>query len=139
MSARETSTSLDPIHLIDPKGLEALVIGDDLSGKSCAGPGELAFAAGLTLSPLLIPLLVEDGVVTLLVLSGKYGLNTVKQGAKASYQALFGRGGLLNSNRYLRIGVGRGPGGRKVFRISGNVVSKVTRSGHIDLKDLGPL
>jgi len=51
---------------------------------------------------------------------------------------LFGKGGKLNSNRYLRIGIGRGPGGRKVFRISGKLIPKSINKGHIDLKDLGP-
>lgn len=48
----------------------------------------------------------------------------------------FERGGWLNSNRYLRIGMGRN-GGDSVFRITGDWVP--TESGHIDLWNFGPL
>jgi hypothetical protein len=58
-------------------------------------------------------------------------------GVVGSGKYLFGKGGTLNSNRYLRIGVGRGVGGRKVFRISGKLIPKNINNGHIDLKDLG--
>ena len=46
----------------------------------------------------------------------------------------FGRGGWLNSNQYLRIGVGKHKGD-KIFRISGDWVK--TETGHIDLFRLG--
>ncbi|MEK2647173.1 RHS repeat domain-containing protein [Bdellovibrio sp. BCCA] len=52
---------------------------------------------------------------------------------------------LANSNRYLRIGLGRN-GGNKVFRASGQVIEWLERkgvpgikNGHIDFLDLGPL
>lgn len=57
--------------------------------------------------------------------------------AGAAY-ALFRPGGLLNSNRYLRVGIGR-HGGNEVVRISGNWVKLFKESGHIDLWTRGPL
>ena len=53
-----------------------------------------------------------------------------------SYTPLFRPGGLVNSNRYLRIGEGRN-GGRKSFRAAGDIVEKLTGKRHIDFKDLG--
>ncbi len=58
--------------------------------------------------------------------------------------SLFGKGGLLNSNRYLRVGFSR-DGGTRVFRIAGDFVKKYvpkflkTDEGHIILKSLGQL
>ncbi|WP_422025256.1 RHS repeat domain-containing protein [Pyruvatibacter mobilis] len=50
----------------------------------------------------------------------------------------FGKGGFLNSNRYIRIGIGR-KGGSQSFRVSGKILDKITgRPGsHLDLRDLG--
>jgi len=45
---------------------------------------------------------------------------------------------LIQSNRYLRIGVGR-HNGRRVFRAAGKLVQKIKKDGHIDFWDLGPL
>jgi RHS repeat-associated protein len=53
-------------------------------------------------------------------------------------RVLFGKGGLVNSNRYLRIGFGR-YGGVRVFRIGGRWVSRVTGRSHVDLWRGGPL
>ncbi len=57
--------------------------------------------------------------------------------ARSSYRPLFARGGLLNSNRYLRLGEGRF-GGRKTFRAAGDVVKRITGRDHVDFRDLGP-
>jgi len=51
---------------------------------------------------------------------------------------LFGKGGLLNRGRFLRVGWGR-KGGRRVFRIAGRLISKLFGKGHIDFWDGGPL
>jgi hypothetical protein len=53
-------------------------------------------------------------------------------------QRLFGGGGLLNSNRYLRVGFGR-DGGRRVFRIAGVWIGKIKKDPHIVIKDCGTL
>ncbi len=45
---------------------------------------------------------------------------------------------LMQSNRYLRIGVGR-HNGRRVFRAAGKLVQKIKKDGHIDFWDMGPL
>lgn len=51
---------------------------------------------------------------------------------------VFGRGGLLNANRYLRIGIGR-HGGDKVFRVAGRVIEFFKPdSPHINLWRIGP-
>lgn len=55
--------------------------------------------------------------------------------AAGAYE-MFRPGGILNSNRYLRVGVGR-HGGDKVFRISGKWVKMVKENGHIDLWTMG--
>jgi RHS repeat-associated protein len=47
-------------------------------------------------------------------------------------------GGVINNNRYLRIGPGR-KGGEKVFRIGGKWLKEVTGKPHLDLWRLGPL
>jgi RHS repeat-associated protein len=51
---------------------------------------------------------------------------------------ILGRYGLINQNRYLRIGVSRF-GGRKVYRAAGRLIEKITKDGHIIFRDLGPL
>jgi len=51
---------------------------------------------------------------------------------------LFERGGLLNSNRYIRIGYGR-KGGSRVFRVSGQLFEKLTGIAHWDIWRGGPL
>ncbi len=57
---------------------------------------------------------------------------------KATPGALFGKGGLVNSNEYLRIGVGR-KGGERVFRIAGKWLERFTGKAHIDLWKGGSL
>jgi RHS repeat-associated protein len=57
---------------------------------------------------------------------------------RAAVRGLVGKGGLLNSNRYLRLGFGR-HGGTRVFRIGGQWVKSVTGRAHIDLWKGGPL
>ena len=57
---------------------------------------------------------------------------------RAGVRRLFGRGGLLNSNRYLRIGFGR-KGGLRVFRIGGQWVERISGNPHFDLWTGGPL
>ncbi len=55
-------------------------------------------------------------------------------------QALFGKGGVLNSGSDLRIGVSRGKdGGRFVFRAAGDLVQKAAGTSKIDLVDLGKI
>lgn len=67
------------------------------------------------------------------------GVGTRTTGAGAALtKRLFGKGGLLNSNRFLRIGFGR-KGGQRVFRVAGRVVQKLTGRSHIDLGGGGPL
>ncbi len=50
----------------------------------------------------------------------------------------FAPGGWTNSNRYLRIGLGR-KGGDQVFRMAGQWVQRATGQAHIDILNLGPL
>lgn len=45
---------------------------------------------------------------------------------------------LIQSNRYLRIGIGR-HNGRRVFRAAGKLVQKIKKDGHFDFWDMGPL
>jgi hypothetical protein len=52
------------------------------------------------------------------------------------FRFFFGRAGILNSNQYLRIGLGR-DGGNLVFRASGSIVERITESGHIVFKTFG--
>lgn len=55
-------------------------------------------------------------------------------------QALFGKGGVLNSGSEFRIGVSRAnDGGRFAFRAAGNVVEKAAGTSKIDLVDLGKI
>jgi uncharacterized protein RhaS with RHS repeats len=69
-------------------------------------------------------------------------INCGRSGTRSLGKVLFGKGGLLNSNRYLRIGYGR-IGGHWTFRISGDLVKRLPRflqeRGHIILKDLGKI
>ncbi|MEM7051491.1 MAG: RHS repeat-associated core domain-containing protein, partial [Acidobacteriota bacterium] len=58
--------------------------------------------------------------------------------ARSSRMSLFGKTGLLNHNRYLRIGYGR-RGGERVFRIGGSWVHKVTGRSKVDLWTIGRL
>jgi hypothetical protein len=53
-------------------------------------------------------------------------------GVAALGRKLIGKGGLLNSNRYLRVGLGRN-GGLKVLRVAGSTVQRLTGKAHIDL------
>lgn len=76
--------------------------------------------------------------------SGRAVCEAGAEGAQAAATKAFGKGGLLNSNRYFRIGVG-GHGGRRVFRAAGEVVQWLERrgvpgieNGHIDFYDFGP-
>ena len=71
-------------------------------------------------------------------LAGAHGLQTLGKQLPKVGQKLFGGGGLLNSNRYLRIGFSR-DGGRKVFRVAGDWVGKFKKDPHIVIKDCGPL
>jgi hypothetical protein len=56
--------------------------------------------------------------------------------ATRGFRFFFGRGGILNSNQYLRVGLGR-DAGNLVFRASGRVVERITESGHIIFKTFG--
>ena len=67
----------------------------------------------------------------------RYGSGNLERLSTSAYSGLFGRGGFLNSNRYLRIGEGRFEG-RRVFRLSGKIIERFKPSGHIDIRDIGP-
>ncbi len=55
-------------------------------------------------------------------------------------QALFGKGGALNSGQSFRLGVSRAEdGGRFVFRAAGDLVEKLAGTNKIDLIDLGKI
>lgn len=55
-------------------------------------------------------------------------------------QALFGKGGVLNSGQTLRMGVSRAKdGGRFVLRVAGTFVERVAGTKKIDLIDLGKI
>jgi hypothetical protein len=77
-------------------------------------------------SVVAVPVVVVEGSVR--------GATSV--GAKVSY-ALFGKGGILNSNRYLRIGFST-KFGQKVFRVAGDWL-KLIRTNHIDIGKFGPM
>ncbi|MFO1511506.1 MAG: hypothetical protein U1F83_01100 [Verrucomicrobiota bacterium] len=66
------------------------------------------------------------------------GEGAAAKGIPSLGRKLFGGGGWLNSNRYLRIGFSR-DGGRKVFRIAGDWIGKIKKDPHITIKDCGPL
>jgi hypothetical protein len=51
---------------------------------------------------------------------------------------IFGKGTWMNSGQYLRVGFGR-IGGRRVFRIGGEWVKRVTGRSHLDIWKGGPL
>jgi hypothetical protein len=59
-------------------------------------------------------------------------------GALGPKGRIFGKGGWLNANRYLRVGWSRF-GGRLVFRVAGKVVEWFAESGHWDIFKGGPL
>jgi hypothetical protein len=69
--------------------------------------------------------------------SGTIGGKIAGAGPLSPGGPLFRPGGLLNTNRYLRIGVGRHEG-RAWFRLSGNVIKPFNPHGHWRIKDLGP-
>jgi len=70
--------------------------------------------------------------------AGEAAANGSRAAGRAGVRQLFGRGGLLNSNRYLRIGFGR-KGGLRVFRLGGQWVERITGNPHFDLWTGGPL
>ncbi|MDD5131031.1 MAG: hypothetical protein PHH44_00020 [bacterium] len=63
---------------------------------------------------------------------------TTSQWLQIQSGTLFGKGGLLNSGEYFRIGIGR-KYGDSVFRIGGKVVKVLTGKEHIDLWKRGSL
>jgi RHS repeat-associated protein len=131
----------DPINLTDPMGENPWL-------AACAGGA--AFNAGADLLAGRKPTLQSLGSGCA---GGLAGLGLAK-GVGAAGAALgraggiagvagkaanraFGKGGFLNSNRYLRVGYGRN-GGDKVFRISGEWLKYIGQH-HIDLWTIGPL
>jgi hypothetical protein len=83
--------------------------------------------------------MLGEQVLTVLTLGESQAIaQSSKQATDAAFKYAFGKGGLLNSNRYLRLGVGR-KGGEKVFRASGQWINKISKSGHIDLFKMGKL
>jgi hypothetical protein len=83
----------------------------------------------------------ETYLQTTVTLAGAYGASSVLsgRGLVPRYKSFFGRGGLFNSNRFLRVGVGRW-GGEEWIRVSGKVVEKVTfgRKAHWNWWKRGP-
>ncbi|MGP0567182.1 MULTISPECIES: hypothetical protein [unclassified Nitrospina] len=112
-------TSNDPINFIDPDG-ESRIAVTVIRILNRIGPPIERFVRR-------IPILVKQG-------GEKINAFICKTSNK-----FFGKGGLLNSNRYLRIGFSK-KGGRKVFRIGGDILKNLgIKKGKIDLIDLGPL
>lgn len=121
----------DPMSYIDPQGTFAL-------------PIFLGIAAGVFYATDLdTPGAAQDelfGVPAATIgaavggKSGKAMFEAGADGAQAAATKAFGKGGLLNSNRYLRIGIGR-KGSDKVFRITGDWLG----GRHYDLWNFGPL
>lgn len=66
------------------------------------------------------------------------GAAAVKTFSPKLSKKLFGKGGVLNSNRHFRIGFSR-KGGNRVFRVGGNLVQKITGKKSIDLFTTGKL
>jgi RHS repeat-associated protein len=78
---------------------------------------------------------------TVCAIGGTAAAMIVAGGARmlADEAVTMGRGVVqwLNTGRYLRVGIG-GKGGRRVFRIAGEVVGWFKKNPHIDLWDFGP-
>ncbi len=111
------------------------------SGDACDGPRyscELLEEAGRALEDPLYKTIYEAQERTAELVLGAE-IATSKAALKVSTK-LFGRnrGGLLNSNRYFRIGFSAYKG-RRIFRIGGKFVEEVTGKPKITLWDAGPL
>lgn len=120
----------DPVNFIDPKGTFALPLFWGIAaGVFYATDLETPDAANDELYG--VPLAVAGGAASG---SSKAICEAGADGAKYAGTKAFGRGGLLNSNRYLRIGISR-KGGDKVFRITGDWLG----GRHYDLWNFGPL
>jgi len=121
----------DPVNFIDPDGTVPipLIIGV-LAGVFYATDLDTPGAAGDEM--VGVPLSVIGGKAG--ANGGKVACEAAEGTGKAAALKTFGKGGLLNSNRYLRIGISRS-GGDKVFRITGDWLG----GKHIDLWNFGPL
>jgi hypothetical protein len=114
----------------------AATLGRDLTGISYAITGTALATAQVAMGAS-----ISAGVGSSV---GNVGVPLAAEGTGAAaaertvFARIFGKGGLLNSNRYLRIGVGR-KGGESVFRIGGEWIERLTGQKHIDLWSRGPL
>jgi RHS repeat-associated protein len=137
--------SANPVDSIDPSGLytvdEFLA---DLANVSAGFGDTLTSGFGLSDESLTQMIRQELGIDIVDECSIGYMAGTLSAYAWATAgggQALWSgvqRGGWLNANRYLRVGFGRLKN-RRVFRISGDLISKIKQSGHIDIWKGGPL
>ena len=64
------------------------------------------------------------------------GVGTPTPWNKDSYA--YDGAGILNGNRFLRMGYGR-KGGEKVFRLAGELVKRIVEGVHVDIWRIGPL
>ncbi len=121
----------DPMNWIDPDGLEKIKVRSKWTGKIREFDDTKGFLTPKDIAGTYANYWAQISATFA-------GGALASGGGKAACAKLFGRGGWLNSNRYLRIGISR-DGGRKVFRIAGDWVGKVKNDPHITIKDLGPL
>jgi RHS repeat-associated protein len=130
----------DPVNFLDPTGLLTVpLVGQVPAGEQAGTRAVESYAETLTdpeaewyektgaavgggFAALWTP---ETSDATATVLGCAIGEAAIARGVA--------RGGWLNSNRYLRIGFGKGKGARRVFRIGGDVIKKIIEDGHIDL------
>jgi RHS repeat-associated protein len=138
---------MDPEIAIEPDAVEA-VLTEPVSVEDIPGARSTPEPAARTAQAFEDPL--KQGLIPIdpigFVFETLVGLRAVRltfAGLSAlprtqAFKYFFGRGGLLNSNRYLRIGIGR-KGGDQVFRMGGKVVQKLTGKEHIDIKHIGPI
>jgi hypothetical protein len=109
------------VNFFDASGLES-----EVNGVVFDDEGQVVNEVGVESNPLLDPVdIFALGFV-------------VKFAPRLAAEELFGKAGVLNSNRYLRVGFGR-RGGQRVFRVAGSLVKRIKRSGKIDLFDCGDL
>ena len=128
----------EPIGLIDPFGLDHVIFygGQPVMMKDNPTPGQNPFSDSGYADRFFdaVAKAYADAYKDLAIAAATEGVG----GLLPKCEKMIARGGCLNSNRYLRIGIGR-DGGRKVLRIAGDLVGKIKKDPHIVIKDLGPL
>lgn len=126
----------DPVNFIDSNGKSPLLVAGLITGLLLYLTPTATDTPGEASNEITNGLLTVGGGA--LGAGGAVGPKVVCEGGKQTAtnvgKGLFGAGGLLNSNRYLRIGMGRN-GGDRVFRIAGDLLG----GKHIDLWNFGPL